>query len=278
MVLLFKAYTTHAHAFRGLADVLIHAIDAVCLSISAESLSVRMMDARESLLIDIVLPAANFNIFYISKHLRDVHPFNALRNGDADLIVGVRLVNLRNAMTQSKKHDSLTMLIDSARPTVLVMNITPRENNRVCSIDVPLDQIQALDISLPCAYTHMVMLASSEFQKTCKEMRSMSAHATITCNMHDGQVVLESVPASSSGRTTIYSGVMATGNDADVKTVFVHRYATDSLVRLARLASLTPAVSMQLSPCEPLCIVVPVGNLGRMQLFVAPIDTHDTDV
>ena len=68
-----------------------------------------------------------------------------------------------------KKKDSIILYVDAEHPDELAIQVIPKENNRITTSTIKIQQIQHLDIELPEGYYRPIIIPSNEYQKMVKE-------------------------------------------------------------------------------------------------------------
>jgi hypothetical protein len=132
---------------------------------------------------------------------------------------------------------------------------------------VKIQNIQNLEIALPEAYDHSILVASNEFSKMCKDMFSMSTAISITtqkycigflCNVgsvYSREIIL--------GETNLQSA-----SDAESYASFTEDYDTEQLSRILKIAGLHSGLIIKSKKNMPLQIHSKVGILGEMSIFI----------
>jgi len=253
---LFRCKTTDAYIFKILTELLHNIIKTACFEISAKKIILRMMDSNRRTLIDLTLHADNFNLYHFSPHIE-----NGVLN------IGLNLNHFYKMLKSIKKRDQLFLFIQENNVSDLGIHIVPRDQSRVTKAFVKIQNIQNLEIALPEAYDHSILVASNEFSKMCKDMFSMSTSISITtqkycigflCNVgsvYSREIIL--------GETNLQSA-----SDAESYASFTEDYDTEQLSRILKIAGLHSGLIIKSKKNMPLQIHSKVGILGDMSIFI----------
>lgn len=253
---LFRCKTTDAYIFKILTELLHNIIKTACFEISATKIVLRMMDSNRRTLIDLKLYADNFNLYHFSP---------LIENGV--LNIGLNLNHFYKMLKSIKKRDQLFLFIQENNASDLGIHIVPRDQSRVTKAFVKIQNIQNLEIALPEAYDHSILVASNEFSKMCKDMFNMSTAISITtqkysigflCNV--GSVYSREVILGESN-AEITSG-------AESYESFTEDYDTEQLSRILKIAGLHSGLIIKSKKNMPLQINSKVGILGEMSIFI----------
>ena len=90
------------------------------------------------------------------------------------MYMGINLTHFHKMLKSIKKKDSLLLFIDEDDSTNLGIRVIPKENNRVSTSYIKIQNQQNIDITLPTGYNNPIIVPSTEYQKMCKEMVNIS--------------------------------------------------------------------------------------------------------
>ena len=96
------------------------------------------------------------------------------------MYLGINLNHLHKMVKSVKKKDSVELSIDDESLTDLCIKVIPKENNRITTSYVKIQSIQNLEIDLPINYSKPVIISSSEYQKTLKDLGNLGNIVKIT--------------------------------------------------------------------------------------------------
>ena len=149
----FKAKTSEAFIIKVLAELLTHNLKNGCFEIDDSGISLRQMDNNRRTLVDLQLLAENFSIYKFRS--------------DDKISMGINLNHFHRMLKTIKKKDSMQFLINKDDPNQLSIIAIPKENARITTSCIRIQNTQSIDIDLPEGYGKPVIVNSGEFQKTC---------------------------------------------------------------------------------------------------------------
>ena len=167
--------------------------------------------------------------------------------------------------------DSLQLFIDSSMPNELGIKTIPKENTRITTSGIKIQEIQNLDIDIPTGYGKPVIVPSAEFQKMCKDLSSIGS-VNITVKARDFHIEFIA-DADGILKRKVAFGENEESDDEDSEDGESNEYhatfTTDQLSRITKLAGLSN--SMQIFPANsklPLLFRSSVGSLGKISIYV----------
>eukprot|EP00899_Mesostigma_viride_P010603 jgi/Mesvir1/19544/Mv18064-RA.1 len=183
--------------------------------------------------------------------------------------VGISLVNMFKLIKNVGVSDELEMKLDAASMDVMEIHISNADKSARWSYKMKLLDIDEQSLSIPeKQYMTLVTMASSEFQKICRDLSIVSDNVRIKCTGEDivfacegdiGSCVLEI------GKTFPNMKV-ETGEDDAIDEEFSLRY----LCTFAKAGGLCNSVNLFLSPEYPIIVKYRVGDLGTLLYALAP--------
>ena len=182
------------------------------------------------------------------------------------------LIIFHRMLKSIKKKDSLQLFIDPEIPHELGIRTIPKENTRITTSGIKIQEVQNLDIDIPTGYGKPVIVPSSEFQKMCKDLSSIGS---ININVRARDFHIEFI-ADADGilkrKVTFGENEDSDDEDSDDRNLTKEYYATfttDQLSRITKLAGLSN--TMQIFPATtklPLLFRSSVGSLGKISIYV----------
>lgn len=251
---IFKCKSNEAYCIKILAELLSNNIKTGCFVLDESGIYLRMMDHHRSILIDLVLNANNFQMYKFSGK---------------KIYLGINLNHFHKMLKSIKKKDSIELFITEEAPNDLGIKVIPKENNRVTTSFIKIQNVQNLDINIPTGYNKPIIVSSSEYQKLVKEMSSigttlkvLSKNYTIEFSCNAGGILKRTVQF---GEMDEEDATSATGHD-DVTSEYEQEFVTDQLCRITKLSGLSN--NMQIFPGKPLLFSSSVGSLGKICIYI----------
>lgn len=254
MTIIFKAKTQDAYCVKLLGELLQNNIRTACFELDQKGIKLTMMDTHRHMLIDLALDSDNFAIYKFKKE---------------KTYIGVNLNHLHKMLKNIKKKDSITLFIDDDNPNDLGIKVYPKENTRITTSYIKIQSIQNVKIPVPTGYDKPVIVHSSEFQKTTKDLNNIGTvikiiskgfHIKFLCDagsIYSREVVFGELPDEDEDEDCI-------SNEDEYKDEF----DTEKLTRITKISGLSN--TMQIFPKEglPLLFRSSIGSLGKISIYI----------
>ena len=256
MSLIFKCKSNEAYCIKILAELLSNNIKTGCFVLDDTGIYLRMMDHHRSILIDLSLNANNFQVY----------KFNSKK-----IYLGINLNHFHKMLKSIKKKDSIELFIDENAPNDLGIKVIPKENNRVTTSYIKIQNVQNLDINIPTGYSKPIIVSSSEYQKLVKEMSSIGNTLKVPSKNYSIEF---SCNAGGILKRTVQFGEIDEDEDKDA-TEYEQEFVTDQLCRITKLSGLS--TNMQIFPGKPLLFTSSVGSLGKISIYIKSKEQIDSE-
>lgn len=257
MTIIFKAKTREGYALKVLAELLQNNIKTACFEVDEKGIRLCMMDHHRTILIDLELDADSFSVYKYKSTEK--------------LFLGINLTHFHKMLKSIKKRDSIQLFIDDTSLTDLGIKVIPKENNRVTTSFIKIQNIQNLDIDVPDNYGKPVIVPSGEFQKMCKGLTHISNLTHITAK---GFLVRFSSDAGGvMKRSTDFGETEDSDNDDDDEKdedepEYSEDFDTEQLTRITKLAGLSTTMQIYPKSDNPLLFRSTVGTLGKISIYL----------
>jgi len=256
MSLIFKCKSNEAYCIKILAELLSNNIKTGCFVLDDTGIYLRMMDHHRSILIDLSLNANNFQVY----------KFNSKK-----IYLGINLNHFHKMLKSIKKKDSIELFIDENAPNDLGIKVIPKENNRVTTSYIKIQNVQNLDINIPTGYSKPIIVSSSEYQKLVKEMSSIGNTLKVLSKNYSIEF---SCNAGGILKRTVQFGEIDEDEDKDAME-YEQEFVTDQLCRITKLSGLS--TNMQIFPGKPLLFTSSVGSLGKISIYIKSKEQIDSE-
>lgn len=251
--ILFRARTTEGYIIKVLSELLQNNIKVGCFEIDKRGIFFRMMDTHRRLCIDFELFGENFTSYTV--------------NSDSKLFIGVNLMHLRKMLKPIKKKDSMEFSQEKDNTGNLCIRIIPKEGGKMTTSYIKIQDIQNIDLDLPAGYENYVSIPSSDYQKMCKDMESISQNI----NLKATQTTIR----FTADMTCVYSRsiLFGEGDDSDEsKIIYDQHFESDQLNNLGRISGLgiTSGNNIQIF-CKsnlPILFRTNIGTLGKINIYI----------
>ena len=254
MTVIFKCKSNEAYCIKILAELLSNNIKTGCFVLDDSGISLRMMDHHRSILIDLMLNAENFQMY----------KFNSKK-----IYLGINLNHFHKMLKSIKKKDSIELFIDEEAPNDLGIRVIPKENNRVTTSTIKIQNVQNLDINIPTGYNKPIIVSSSEYQKLVKEMSSIGSTLKVVSKNYSIEF---SCNAGGILKRTVQFGEI---DEDDTTEHYEQEFVTDQLCRITKLSGLNN--NMQIYPGKPLLFSSSIGSLGKISIYIKSKEQIDSE-
>jgi len=257
MTIIFKAKTREGYSLKVLAELLQNNIKTGCFEVDEKGIRLCMMDHHRTILIDIDLDSDNFSV-YKFKHTEKLY-------------LGINLIHFHKMLKTIKKRDSVEFFIDDTNFTDLGIKIIPKENNRITTSFIKIQNIQNIQIDLPSGYEKPVIVPSGEFQKMCKGLTHISNTTHITSK---GFLIRFSSDAGGVMKrfTEFGENEQNDQNDDDKdeneEFDYSEQFDSERLLRITKIAGLNSTMQIYPKSNIPLLFKTLVGSLGKISIYL----------
>lgn len=210
----------------------------------------------KSVLIKMSLDAANFEHFYCE---------------DPKITAGVDLGTLNSYIKTIDDDDAITIYMHRENRGSLFISTHSNDNREQTEIEINLMEIENPDLNPPRKeFDNMITMASDKFNNTCKKINNNSTVVEITAvgssidfrgHNEGGRMVRKYQDTSHSSKKK---------NDKVIHGV----YELKNLLAFSKCNKLCNTVELYLLNDYPLVLIISVGTLGKMYVFMTPIEPH----
>lgn len=244
----FRCKTSEGFMLKVLIELVHNNIKTGCVELHKEGMHFSMTDANKRTLINFELPALGFDTYYVQ--------------GDV-LKIGLNMNHFYKMLKSIKKKDSVVLFIRVDEPHELGIQIAPRDQLRLTTSYVRVQNIHNLEILLPGPYARTTVVSSTEFAKMCKDMLNMSNTVRITatavnvrfhCNLG-----------------AVYSRDVVLGEidvQRDKEIVFEEEFDTEQLSRVLKMSGLAPILTISCAESLPMMLQCKIGRLGTLSIYM----------
>jgi proliferating cell nuclear antigen PCNA len=248
MTVIFKAKTKEGYSLKVLAELLHYNIKTACFEVDSKSIRLTMMDHRKTILIDLELISDNFSIYSYKHHEK--------------MYLGINLNHFHKMLKSVKKKDSVEFFIDDQNINDLGITVMPRENDRVTTSFIKIQNIQNIQIQLPTGYDKPVIVPSGEFQKMCKGLTHISNVTRISCK---GFLIRF---ASDAGGVMKRFTEFGENDEENDKITYEEDFETEQLTRITKLSGLNGIMQIYPKINLPLMFKSQIGSLGKITIYL----------
>jgi proliferating cell nuclear antigen PCNA len=257
MTVTFKCKTGEAYQIKVLAELLTNNLKTGCFEVNENGLYLRMFDQPRKTLVDLSLLAENFALYKIKK--------------DDKFCIGLNLNHFHRILKSIKKKDSLQLFINSDDNTELGIKTIPKENTRVTTSGIKIQNIQNIDSDIPAGYGKPVIVPSPDFQKMCKELSSIGS-TNIRVESRGFHIDFVADADDILKRKVRLGESDDSDNESESTTqtnVYQSTFTTDQFTRINKIAGLSNTIQIfPGSSTLPLLFRSSVGSLGKISVYI----------
>lgn len=251
---LFKAQTSEGYTIKVLADLLQNNIKTACLLVDETGMHLKMYDSHRRVCFCVNLDAENFQVYKFK-------PANSL-------YLGLNLSHFYKMIKSIKKKDSIVLFIQADTPTNLGIKVVPKENNRITTSFIKIQNIQHLDVQVPTGYSNPIIVPSNEYQKMCKDMNTISTQVNVTAWKYNIRFFCDA--GSVYSREVSFGELDADSDSEDEGTDIRYEdsFNTEQMCRIVKIAGLGSNIQVFSKVGNPLLFRTNIGNLGKLSIFM----------
>ena len=266
MPITFKCKTGEAYQIKILAELLTNNLKHGCFDVTDDGITLRMFDQPRRTLVDMCLQAENFSLYKFKS--------------EEKFCLGLNLNHFHKMLKSIKKKDSLQLFISSDVPNELGIKTIPKENTRVTTSGIKIQNIQNVDADVPLGYGKPVIVPSPDFQKMCKELSSIgSTNIRVKSKGFHIDFIAD---ADGILKRKVRLGESDDSDDEEAGDVNTNSYdatfTTDQFTRINKIAGL--GSTMQIFPGTnelPLLFRSSVGSLGKISVYIKSKELLDKE-
>jgi len=160
------------------------------------------------------------------------------------------------------------LFIDEKSPSDLGIKVIPKENNRVTTSYIKIQNIQNLDVGVPDGYSNPIIVPSNEYQKMCKDMASISQQVQVTAQKYSIKFFGDA--GSVYSREVSFGEYDSDSSDDEEGEVEPYRdeFNTEQLARIVKIAGLGNNIQVFVKKDLPMLFRTNVGGLGKISIYV----------
>lgn len=251
--------TVQSAAFRILIEALKEILTDANLEFDETGLKIMAMDTTHTVLVHLKLKAEHFESFHCARRF----------------VLGVNMIHLFKLIKTMGNNDSLTLYMEDNDPNRLGIKIENGDLNKITTYKLRLIDLDEETINIPATtFSSVITMPSTEFQKTCRDMHSLSDKIEI--ESVNGALIFKCMGDFAKQETIMGESDSGIGyvksNEEIVQGVFLLRH----LVLFTKCTNLCNTIEIYLKNDYPLIIKYTVASLGEIKLCLAPIRDSDT--
>jgi proliferating cell nuclear antigen PCNA len=267
MPVTFKCKTGEAYQIKILGELLTNNLKHGCFDVNEDGITLRMFDQPRKTLVDMNLQSENFSLYKFKS--------------EEKFCLGLNLNHFHKMLKNIKKKDSLQLFISSENPNELGIKTIPKENTRVTTSGIKIQNIQYVDADIPVGYGKPVIVPSPDFQKMCKELSSIgSTNIRVKAKGFHIDFIAD---ADGILKRKVRLGESDDSDDEDIIhntfTSYDATFTTDQFTRINKIAGLGSTMQIFTGSNDlPLLFRSCVGSLGKISIYIKSKELVDKEL
>lgn len=236
-----------ASTLKTILDALSSMVDAVSIDFTDEGMMMQAMDSSHVSLCFLTLGSEGFQEYECERNTS----------------VGLNLVHASKIMKCATGDDSVSLHVGQDEDFVDFRVAGKGDSARASSFQLRLMDVQQERLNIPPVdYSCVVVMRSSEFQKTVRDLLVMGD----TCRVCATPERVTFSASGDIGKASMDVDVVENLSKGTVSMEFALRYMS----LFTRASSLSDKVSIMMSNDCPMCIEYDMGDVGSLKYFLAP--------
>jgi proliferating cell nuclear antigen PCNA len=256
-----------AYQIKILAELLTNNLKHGCFDLTDDGITLRMFDQPRRTLVDMNLQAENFSLYKFKS--------------DDRFCLGLNLNHFHKMLKSIKKKDSLQLFINSETPNELGIKTIPKENTRITTSGIKIQNIQNVEADVPLGYGKPVIVPSPDFQKMCKELSSIgSTNIRVKARGFHIDFIAD---ADGILKRKVRLGETDDSDEENeveqVSTFYEATFTTDQFTRINKIAGLSSTMQIFSGSNDlPLLFRSSVGSLGKISVYIKSKELLDKEM
>jgi proliferating cell nuclear antigen PCNA len=267
MPIIFKCKSMEAYQIKILAELLTNNLKHGCFDLTDDGITLRMFDQPRRTLVDMNLQAENFSLYKFKS--------------DDKFCLGLNLNHFHKMLKSIKKKDSLQLFINSETPNELGIKTIPKENTRITTSGIKIQNIQNVEADVPLGYGKPVIVPSPDFQKMCKELSSIgSTNIRVKARGFHIDFIAD---ADGILKRKVRLGESDDSDEENevekVSSFYDATFTTDQFTRINKIAGLSSTMQIFSGSNDlPLLFRSSVGSLGKISVYIKSKELLDKEM
>eukprot|EP00455_Lapot_gusevi_P056272 TRINITY_DN931_c0_g1_i1.p1 TRINITY_DN931_c0_g1~~TRINITY_DN931_c0_g1_i1.p1 ORF type:complete len:264 (+),score=115.15 TRINITY_DN931_c0_g1_i1:37-828(+) len=252
---MFEARLKQGNLLKKLLDAIKDLVTEANFDCSSDGIALQAMDSSHVSLVSFLLRADGF------EHFRC----------DRTLPLGINLSNMAKVLKCSEDDDSVTLKADDSPDNVTFMFENPSAD-KFSDFELKLMDIDSEHLGIPdTEYKCVIRMPSKELQRICRDLGAIGD----TVSIHASKDGVKFSVSGDSGTGNITRRPVAAEKEEDSVVLEVEEeltltFALRYLNSFTKATSLSPSVTLSLSPDVPLVVEYKIEDIGHIRYYLAP--------
>jgi proliferating cell nuclear antigen len=258
---IFEARTIQTSNIRSLFEILKDLLTDINLIITKDKIKITALNNTEISFIFVTLDSSKFESYKCDK--TDKNP----------LILGINTDNIFKIIKTIKHDETISFYVKESEPYHLYIKKENSIRNSMNTFKIDLHSIDYKNYEIPpLNFETVISMASSEFQKLCKDYYGLGAKTLEIKNV--GHQLFFSSDCEFCKSDSIYGDSQNTKFSIKSKTTKIVQGKWDIkyLLLFSKASNLSDIVDLHLRNDYPLVMVYKIGTLGELKFIVSYIE------
>ena len=253
--------TKFGFIFKIVAELLSNNIKNSCFVVNKDGIFLNGMDHDKSILINLKMFKANFNVFNFTPPELD----------NPVILLGLNTSIFYKVLKSIKKKDIIVLKITDDQPNVLKIQVEhPEDGNSVLQTRIKFIKIHPEDIMMPSDYKCETIVGGKEFQKLAKNLSTIGKDVIIFSQENGIRFYCE-------GGELCDRDVCFGKYDIAKPNEYQGTLNTCCITQLMKIASLSTNVQIFTDNKLPLKIKMQLGMLGMIEVYLKSLEEIELD-
>jgi len=189
-----------------------------------------------------------------------------------NLYVGINMGQLFKMLKSIKKKDSVDLFITKENPMELSIRVTPKDGARNTVSTIKIQNTQHLKIDLPSNYKKSILLSSSGYQKSMKDLADVNT-SKVKITAKKFYMCME-VNAGEIMKKKAEFGIESKSDPIEYEQTF----SFEHLTKISKIAGLNTNMQIYYNTNSiPLCFKSMIKNLGNISIYIKSDEQIEKD-
>lgn len=205
------------------------------------------------------------------KLILDAVKFESFKCTEPKIMIGIDVTQLHGMLKSINDSDPITLYMNRDNKSVLHIHSSSENNGHIeeTDLEICLMEVGNQEMPLPRAeFQNKITMASDKFHTICKNLNNNSVHVEITSI--DNEISFKGKSEGGKISRTYKDDI----SKKDKQNLVIQgNYELRNLMYFSKCNKLCPTIDIYLKNDFPLVLVISVATLGKMYIFLTPVDS-----
>lgn len=205
------------------------------------------------------------------KLILDAVNFESFKCTEPKITIGIDVTQLHGMLKSINDNDPITLYMNRDNRSVLHIHSASENNGHIeeTDLEICLMEVGNQEMPLPRAeFENRITMASDKFHTICKNLNNNAVHVEITSI--DNEISFKGKSEGGKISRTYKDDI----SKKDKQNLVIQgNYELRNLMYFSKCNKLCPTIDIYLKNDFPLVLVISVATLGKMYIFLTPVDS-----